>query len=476
MVFFSLSKILKSQETYCFYSEVLERQKANFNITMNYMNPKPFSFFSFYEYENKDAIHTKFYEQSINLRSKDDQLISTFSYTSYSNSTKYLSFRIIPLYDINYMTIKFDCSINIFDLTSEYPETIYNLIAGQLYLFYIKTNEFKKVNIALNANTTSNNNPFNSFYIYEYEQKNDSYASYHNSQLLKNKNSIKQNEFSLSFSYYIYSYITNYIAFSIKPFYNFSYIISKYNISCGSYELQNGTNKIENLKSKKDYYLFIYAKQFQTVNIKIFINNMSKKPFSYVGIKEFHKSYDKSSIYDSIYKTKSISMFPKNNQLITSFSTILNESVSSDYLGVKINPYYDIENMIVEYNIIDSLIIIDNNEKQLYNLKSGIIYYFKFKAYKNEEANLTLKMNYMNDDPFSKINIYEVSGFFPSYDMKKTTNSNLTFIKENNELHLSIKYESEATDDYSVDIYTIWQTLQMCCLIVNGTNKQETIT
>ena len=78
---------------------------------------------------------------------------------------------------------------------------------------------------------------------------------------------IKENEFVTSISYTVNSYITNYTAFSIKPLYNISYVITKCDVSYSSFELKNGTSKnITNLKSGNEYYLFIPAEQFHRVN------------------------------------------------------------------------------------------------------------------------------------------------------------------------------------------------------------------
>ena len=96
---------LKSKETYYFYSDVLGRQEVKFNLAINYMNSTPFSNINIYEYESKFSSYKKSQSNSISFKSKDNQLISEFSYIPSLNSIKHLSFRITPSYDINNLII-----------------------------------------------------------------------------------------------------------------------------------------------------------------------------------------------------------------------------------------------------------------------------------------------------------------------------------------------------------------------------------
>ena len=428
---------LKSKETYYFYSDVLGRQEVKFNLAINYMNSTPFSNINIYEYESKYSSYKKSQSNSISFKSKDNQLISEFSYIPSLNSIKHLSFRITPSYDINNLIIKFEFPIEIIDLNSN-TQTINNLTPGKIYLFYIKVKPYSKVDISLNINKISNNIPFNNIYIYEYEKK-DIYASYHSSELKNITTSIKENEFTSSFSHNIDFNITNYMAFSIKPLFNIDYLISKYNIAGGSYELLNGTQlNITKLISNNDYYLLTLAAQFQTAIISLTTNYMDNTPLSYVYINEIDI---RNANKNNKYNYRAINMTNENNALITSFTYLLNESISSNYISIKITPTYDIDFMTAKIDIINSKIYLSyRSEEKIYNLKSGIKYYIII--LNREEVNLNLIMNKMKNYPFSQVTVYESTKAFPSPEMKRVIIDNLEFKKKNNEMQVSIKVKS----------------------------------
>ena len=342
------------------------------------------------------------------------------------------------------MTIKFKIPIEIFDLNNTNTKTIYNLIPGKIYLFYIKVTQYSKVNISL-IHTNSSNKPLNNINVYEYENK-DSFASYHRNISKAITISTDLNQYVISFSHYIGLYTTKYIAFLIKPLFNIDYLTSNYEIFGGSYEMSS-MKTIKNLKSKNDYNLFITAKQFQMVNIELIMNYMNNIPFSNVIISEISQR-DKNDYHRC---TTPITMTNESNQLITSFSYLLNESYSSKYLRIKITPSYDIDYMTAFARIIDSLIELKiNSVKRAYNLKSGIIYYFKVKELYNKEVNLKLIMENMINYPFSQVTIYESWGYF-SPNAKSVIINNLNFTKNTNRQEVSIKYKT--TLDARAEIY-----------------------
>ena len=163
------------------------------------------------------------------------------------------------------MNIKFEFTINSFDLSNSVPNTIDNLISGSIYLFFIKVTQYAKVNISINF--TSEQEPFNSINLFEYEKKNNSYSSYIKKEIRNVISSKKENEYQTTISSSIDSYLTNYFAFSFSPIYNISNLTTKCDIFGGSFKLKSdGTkNNIGYLKSNNDYYLFIPATQFDKI-------------------------------------------------------------------------------------------------------------------------------------------------------------------------------------------------------------------
>ena len=446
---------LKGKETYLFYAEIFEGQKGKFNLSLNYMNYTPFSNIYIDEYDSRDLISTKSTNISIPILLKDNQLISTFNYSASSNEIKYISIRIIPSYDINYMKIKFEFPINIFNLSNSIPYTIDYLISGSIYLFFVKATQYAKANISINFNFTSGQEPLNSIYLYEYEKKNNSYSSYLKKEIKNITDSIKENEYQVKISYFIESNLTNFLAFSINPLYNISYFTSKCEIFGGSFLLESGgaINNIGYLKSNSNYYLFIRATQFNKVNIELAMNYMNDTPFSNITFSELNN--EKNYIYS--YESHSKSMITENNQSIISLDYLLNQSKSSYYLEVKITPLYDIDSVIARINIINCYYDLFYNKETVKNLKAGNQYYFKIDMTSYSQIRLDLTVNNMDYYPFSHITIYETSEDFPSNYMEIETYQNLNFTKVNNELQVSIIYNSYYKYRYrsELDIYVV---------------------
>ena len=166
---------LKSNNKYLFYVDVFEGQKVNFNLAMNYMTSLTLSNVYIYEYQYRNIPYSKTINMSISLTTKDNQFffylfLSIFSYIVSSDLIKYISLLIIPSYNINYMNIKFELPLAIFDLNNSIPQTINNLISGTIYLFFIEATLYAKTSISFNINKTKDDKPFNGVNIYEYEQ------------------------------------------------------------------------------------------------------------------------------------------------------------------------------------------------------------------------------------------------------------------------------------------------------------------
>ena len=173
---------------------------------------------------------------------------------------------------------------------------------------------------------------------------------------------------------------------------------------------------------------------------------MNETPFSFVSVSELNSSRQN---HIGSYKSQSISMITKYNQLITSFNYFLNQSESSNYLGVKITPLYDIDSMTAKINIINCLINSNGYSQYVYNLKSGNQYYIKIYLSANDIVSISFSMNNMDKYLFSQAIIYETGSNFPSKDMKITT-KNLAFNKTNNELTTQMSYSSSIKSSHYI--------------------------
>ena len=442
---------LASNNGYYIYFELFENTIANISLTINNMNKEPFSGINIHELETKKdspSIDTTY--QSISFIPNYSQLKASFSYSvKYPNITKYIALKIKPSLNIQQINIIYENPITIFDLSNDIWKEVNNLKNKEKYLFFIEATQGAKASISFIVNNTDNN-PFDYINIYEYEKKNNSYSSF----LRKNTkyiNKITDNDFMNPISYTIYSSKTNYLAFSIKPNYNIEHTLIKTSISGGSYELLNNTSKyISNLESGNDYFFFIKTKQYDIINLTLTMNN-SANPFSYIYYQELSQREDSNNNFE---KFQSISEIIKGNQLIISISINISK-YSTNYINVNFNPSYNIDIMIANINIHECLFDLRyfKETKNIYNLKSNIIYYIRLYAWYNTFSILNLTVYNGNRDPFSYIKIYECkSSYNPlSFCERITTNRYPEFNRQNNQYKITIKNNN--TFDTSYDIF-----------------------
>jgi len=219
----------------------------------------------------------------------------------------------------------------------------------------------------------------------------------------------------------------------------------------GSYELLNNTSKnISNLKSGNDYFFFIKTNQYDIISLNLTMNNLSY-PFIYIYYQELSKREESNN---NLEKIQSISQIIKGNQLIISISQNISKS-STNYINFKFSPSYNIDNMIAKINIVECLIdlITFRETKNLYNLKSNVIYYIKLLAWWDSFTILNLTVYNATRNPFSYIRIYECISTYNSLSFceRITTNRYPEFSRQNNQYKTTIKNNNEFNTAY--DIY-----------------------
>lgn len=221
---------LISGNTYYFFLEVLQYQNLNINLTMNNMTTKPFKFLEIYEFTNRTSSYSKslnYKKEDIIINSKNDELISSFSYTVASYFTNYLVLKIIPLYNIDYFNAKFDAEGATYDFHTGEPKNITNLKNGVFYYFFIECHKGQRADLNISIDYSENISSL-LLEIYEFEYRTSiKYKKYFSRTI---KTSLKNDQSVLSFSYNVTSYDISYIAFKIKSVYNISFLNAKIDV------------------------------------------------------------------------------------------------------------------------------------------------------------------------------------------------------------------------------------------------------
>lgn len=89
---------LKSDEIYTFYIEANDSQIANISLVMNYMNTIPFNYLNIHEYSSRSSRSAlKTTSKHLIASSKNNQLLSTFTYAVNNSATKYIDYRLNQL-------------------------------------------------------------------------------------------------------------------------------------------------------------------------------------------------------------------------------------------------------------------------------------------------------------------------------------------------------------------------------------------
>ncbi|MBQ4215359.1 MAG: hypothetical protein II663_03690, partial [Bacteroidales bacterium] len=154
---------LLSEIPYSFIINMKKDQTANISINMNYMTPQPFSFLNIYEYSPINIVTRYDKKRNINIISEKNELKASFLYSASSNAT-YIRIKIIPNLNINYLMMKISIGGCSYDLKEGVSNNFTNLIASNVYYFYIEASLFQKLFINFTINYMSKQ-PFNSLKI-----------------------------------------------------------------------------------------------------------------------------------------------------------------------------------------------------------------------------------------------------------------------------------------------------------------------
>ena len=181
------------------------------------------------------------------------------------------------------------------------------------------------------------------------------------------------------------------------------------------FDLTNGYSKrIEQLEEGTTYYLYISAIKYQKFQISLIMNNLNKRPFSYLYIYEKTSKYNNYNDKSTFYPIKNI----ENNKLKIAISYTASV-INSGYVTIKFTPLYNIQYMNVEINgnknypndqPTNYIFNLQNNlTETYYNLTKDIKYYFILAAEFLKTAKIKIDMSLSSYLTTNDITVQEIN-------------------------------------------------------------------
>ena len=341
----NITKIIAGS-IYYFAIKISIFKKIIFNITMNDINETPFIYANIYEKINlNENISNKYHNQTLTNNKYLGKIIKSFNYSIDDFSTNAILIELIPNINLEYIFIEYEITNNYYELSNGESKNFTGLLSNNPYYYCINSKQFEQINFNLITNYL-NNKPIEYVEFYELKDKHffSSYNKYINKtiQLTNNQNNI----LNYSFSQTIDSVYTTCIIMKIKLIYKLEYFNIKINIGGGALNINKGVQEsILNLLSGFSYYFFVISSKGEKLNYKLEMeSDQINKPFNSLNIYEY--SHKNST---SIFSENTIIKFDKkikNNKLIYFFSYIT-KSNTTNFIGLKIIPNYDIN--LMEY-------------------------------------------------------------------------------------------------------------------------------
>ena len=208
------------------------------------------------------------------------------------------------------------------------------------------------------------------------------------------------------------------------------------------FDLFNGI-KYRYTSFQKDgiYKFYIKANFAQNVTFAFHTEMITKSPFSYICINEYSNRYDE--ITNNKKNLSIINIDGGYTDSVTFASYIVN-SPNTNYIAFEVSPNQQIKyTSIARIDVIDGVYDLSNREsKKIKNIESGGIYIFYVPVKEEQKVNINLTTNYINNNPFDKLEISEYLLRENTFDDKITKSQSIskTIKTSNNELISSFTY------------------------------------
>ena len=208
------------------------------------------------------------------------------------------------------------------------------------------------------------------------------------------------------------------------------------------YDLNNG-NKYSTTSFQKNgvYKFYAKANYSQNVTFAFHTKMITKSPFYYIFIYEYSNRFDNIT-----NKKKNLTMVNIEGGYTDSvtFASYIVNSPNTNYVAFEVSPNTEIRyTSTFRIEAIDGIYDLSNREsKKIYNIKSGGLYIFYVPVKEEQKVNINLTTNYINNNPFNKLEISEYLLRENNFDDKSTKIQSIskTTKTSNNELISSFTY------------------------------------
>ena len=288
-----------------------------------------------------------------------------------------------------------------YDLVNGTQLLVSKLKAKEKYIFYIEAIQCYEVTFNLATKFTGNIMTLFDIYMYIYEFSSRSSSSYLNKKYYPFIPNYKGNEITDHLDYLIIREDTKFLAIEIIPDYDIDYMKITADLEIVGYALDNGVTKSTNLLKKGyPFYLLIKSSESQIDLFKITTYKERISP-SYVY------EYDEK-VYLREDSTKYFEYSYVGDNIVASLDYSVKQN-NTQYVALKLTPNNDIKINVTVDVVVGAYDLSKNVSEKVNNLRAGYSYYFLIPStiYSSQTINIT--MNDMDTQPFSSLNIHELS-------------------------------------------------------------------
>ena len=405
-------------QLYYFLISTVNSKNANISLSMNYNNKQPFKNLTICEHSSLNSELQYILESAnqISFNKVEDEYKINFPYIISLTHSKYISFKIIPQQNIDYINAKIDIGGKITYIS--YPNTQFsNLVSGYNYGFYMNAKEKQLAKFNFTINYTENI-PFEYINIFEISES---------EQILKKTNKNVKSKYMrindtyvISLEYNISSYNTYLISLDFALKYDIENLAIYKKINGGVLECKNGKNYRLDTEVGYPYYLYIEAEEKQKISVEgLYMGDSRTRYINDIYIYEF--SYRNSSSYNCYQKIsdldKDFSYEVKNKTTnYIAFHFVQVRTLTPLHVGLKIED--------------DPFDFINGIKKEYTNLLKNHNYYFYINATVNKYVSINISMYEKYENSLENMTIYEYSERYKS-DILKETQQNITIKRTN---------------------------------------------
>ena len=442
----NITNLLKGQFYYIListYTYPKNFKNANITLSMNYNPKKPFEYLTIYEHNSLDSNlkYTLEIDNQVSFNKVEDKYLIKIPYIISLPDSDYISFKIIPEHNIDYINAKVDNGGN-FTYISYKNTKFSNLTKGYNYGYYMNAREkqLAKFNITINY---MKNIPFE--YINILETSETSTILKKTKENVKSKYKKINDTYVIFFEYNLSFYKAKLISLDIALKYDIENLTLYKEIDGGAIDCKN--DNLFELRPTVGYpfYLYIKAKERQIVSVEgLVMEAYNTRIINDIYLYEF--LYRNSSSYNYYQKISDIKIdFPYKIK-----------NVTTNYIALYFVQVSTFSPIHVKLTVSNGVFDCINGTNQEYNdLRKYNNYYFYINATVNKYVSIKISMEEKYRNSLKYMTIYEYPERYNYNDILQETSEKIIIRSSKNEVfsYTSYKVISNLTNFVCFRIY-----------------------